>query len=129
MPDSLDQMITYRRKPKRLWLITILLLAGHLVMQYAIYSKPDPEELSLFRWIDLFGNIIVVFFIGALLGCLAALIPFRQMKFKEKFRWTFPLLTSLVLIILISTFGYVVYLRNVKNIELRPLHSYEKIQQ
>jgi hypothetical protein len=78
--------------------------------------------------IDLFSNLILIGIFGAGLGALIALIPFRQKHFKEKFKTTFPLLTSILLLVLIVTFGYSSYLKNVKGIELRPIYKYEDIQ-
>ena len=78
--------------------------------------------------IDLFSNLILVGIFGTGLGALTALIPFRQKSFKEKFKTTFPLSTSIVLLVLVTTFSYSIYLKKVKGIELRPLHKYEDIQ-
>ncbi len=116
--------------PKKLWIFSIILLIGHLIIQYVFYVKTDlTESLGIMTFgIDLFSNLILVAIFGAGLGALTALIPFKQKNFKEKFKTTFPLLTSVVLIVLVSTFSYSIYLKKVKGIELRPLHKYEDIR-
>lgn len=116
--------------PKKLWIISLILLFGHLIIQYVFYVKTDlAESLGVMNFaIELFSNLILVVMFGSGLGAIIALIPFKQKNFKEKFKTTFPLLTSIVLIVLVSTFGYSIYLKKVKGIELRPLHKYENIQ-
>ena len=115
---------------KKFWIISILLLIGHLILQYVFYVKTDlTEVLGLITFaIDLFSNLILIGILGAGLGTLTALIPFGQQSFKEKFKTTFPLSTSVVLIVLISTFSYSIYLEKVKGIGLSPLQKYEDIQ-
>jgi hypothetical protein len=114
---------------KKLWTISIILLLGHLIIQYVFYVKTGlTVSLGIMTFtIDLFSDLILVGICGSGLGALIALIPFRQKNFKEKFKTTFPLLTSIVLIVLVSTFGYSIYLKKIKGIELRPLHKYEDI--
>lgn len=115
---------------KRLWTISIILFTVHLIIQYVFYIKTDlTDSLGIFIFgIDLFSNIIVIVMFGAGLGALTALIPFRKKNFKDKFKTTLPLLTSIVLLVLISIFGYSIYLKKVKGIEFKPLQKYEDIQ-
>ena len=116
--------------PKKLWIISIIFLLGHLIIQYVFFVRADLSE-SVGRMtfgIDLVSNLILVGIFGACLGALTALIPYRHKNFKQKFKTTFPLSTSIVLLVLVSTFGYSIYLKNVKGVELRPLHKYEDIK-
>jgi len=116
--------------PKKLWIISFILLIGHVIIQYIFLLKTDlTESLGILTFlIDLFSNLLLVGILGSGLGALTALAPFRQMSFKEKFKSTFPLFTSVVLIVFVSTFSYSIYLKKVKGIELRPLKKYEDIQ-
>ncbi len=100
-----------------------------MIIQFAFSVKTDPSEsLDIMTLgFDLFSNLILVAILGAALGALTALIPYKQKKFNEKFKTTFPLSTAVVLVVLVSTFGYFIYLKNVKGIELRPLIKYEDI--
>jgi hypothetical protein len=115
---------------KKLWIISFILLIGHVIIQYIFLLKTDlTESLGILTFlIDLFSNLMLVGILGFGLGALTALVPFRQMSFNEKFKTTFPLFTSVVLIVLVSTFSYSIYLKKVKGIELRSLKKYEDIQ-
>jgi len=117
-------------KPQKLWIFTTLLLVVHLIIQFVFFLKPDLSDglgkmSSIF---DMLLNLILIFILGVGLGALVALIPFRKKLYKEKFKITFPLLTSIVLVVFVATFSYTLYLKKVKGIELHPLIKYELIQ-
>lgn len=90
--------------PKKLWIICAIFLLIHLIIQNVFYLKNDLTDGFglMILGVDLFSNLIMVGILGTVLGALIALVPFRQKKFKEKFKTSFPLLTSVVLLILIS---------------------------
>ncbi len=115
--------------PRKLWTITIFLFIAHLFIQYIFFIKIDITKTSglLTLSIDLFSNFIIVVGLGAGLGALIAFIPFRQRTFRDKFKRTFPILTSVVLLILITNFAYLAYLSSVNGIEFRPKQKYENI--
>jgi hypothetical protein len=115
--------------PKKLWVISLILLAVHLAIQYIFFQNFSLINRSgiLHFGINLFTNLAIVFTIGAVLGTVLAFIPFRQKFFGEKFKTTFPLFTSIVLLFLVFTFAYLTYLKKVKGIQLGPLQKYEDI--
>jgi uncharacterized membrane protein YsdA (DUF1294 family) len=116
--------------PKRLWIILTVLLAVHLIIQYIFFIKidlTDSSGLTSFT-VDFISNLLTVFLFGAGFGVLSAAIPYGKKRFREKFKITFPLLTVVVLIILIITFSYSLYLKNWKSIELRPVQKFDKIK-
>ncbi len=115
--------------PKKLWPTAFILLLIHMIIQYVFYMNLDlTKDIDIYIFVlEFIGQLTIAIIAGLLLGVLIAFIPFKQKRFKEKVKTTVPLLTSFVLLVFISVFGYSIYLKKVKGIDLRPLNKYEDI--
>ena len=112
-------------KLKPLWTLAVLLLLLQLILDYGFYTNLDfssGENIAIFI-ADLISSLITILLFALPIGLLIALIPHKQKTFREKIKFTLPASISLVLIILIVLFGYKMYLKKVKSIELRPMKS------
>ncbi len=99
-------------KQKPLWIITIILLVIHLLIQNIFihrYNYSDTLDIISFV-IDLFSNIIIVVILGGLLAALTAFVPSNQKTYNERFMKTFPKSLSVVLLILIGIFIWIYYM-------------------
>jgi len=117
--------------PTKLWIFVILLLIGHLILQYLFYLKVDLTTTSgkISFLTDLFSNLALIILLGVALGALAALIPFRQKRYWDKFRTTLPLLTLIILWILVSFFSFVIFFWHHHGFVKRSIYKYENIKQ
>lgn len=112
-------------KLKPLWTLAVLLLLLQLILDYGFYTNVDfssSEHITIFI-VDLISSLITIFLFALPIGLLMALIPYKQKTFRERSKFALPSSISLVLIILIVLFGYKMYLKKVKGIELRPMKS------
>jgi hypothetical protein len=109
--------------PKKLWPISFILLLVHFVLQYFFFESRSLTDNSawLFILVDLLSTLVIIFLLGAGLGLIFALIPYKNRTFKENFSMLFPLFTVIVIVVLISMIIYAIYMRNIKGIELSPL--------
>lgn len=109
-------------KIKNLLLISAFLYVGYIFTQFKLHSINSPNKnIDLTFVIDQIGSLFVFGIAAAGLGALSALIPYKRMEFREKFKITFYLVLILVLVLMVSTNGYVIFLKEVRGIELRPL--------
>jgi hypothetical protein len=101
-------------KPKTIWIISAILLLADLAIQYLAYIKVDlSDSLGLFGFLlDIFSNLFLIIAIGAILGLLFGLIPYKEKSFKEKFKTTLPLGISTILIVLIVIFSFAIFTNN-----------------
>lgn len=116
--------------PRKLWVLTGILLAGHFFVQYAFIKTIDlSDQLGrLDLAVDIVSHLILVIVLGSALGAIAALVPFKRAPLRQKFTYTFPIGCSLVLTILILAFGMVAYYEKVKGVKIQPLITYGSIQ-
>ncbi|MBY0426182.1 MAG: hypothetical protein K2Q22_11135 [Cytophagales bacterium] len=114
---------------RKVWIITIILLIVYLFVDYEfflpvkLFGKTTSYEILSHLSISVF----LVFFIVLLIVPLLALIPFRKMAYSEKFVRLVPFVTSTVLIVLIASFGQVIYQKIKNKVELVPSDKYEDI--
>lgn len=96
---------------KKLWIVAILLLIIHFIIQYGFYIHYDYS--SSFGWIslasDILGNVMLIVVSGGVLGALFALIPSRNRTYLDRFKVALPLLTSFSLLIIIAGFIFIVF--------------------
>jgi hypothetical protein len=78
-------------KPKLLWIIAALLLAGFLYVQALIRIQIDMHFEWIYVAFEVFAGFIMIVGISSGVGALIAIIPFRKKEYKQKFRWTLPL--------------------------------------
>jgi hypothetical protein len=85
------------------WIITGILLVALSIMQFNLQSKYQLIEQNGFTFylIDFASNIMLVSIFGAIIGSLIALIPYKNLNFKQKFKVTFLSTTSLGLLLLL----------------------------
>lgn len=114
-------------KPNKLWTLAILLFAGLCIFQYI--EQDFSKHLGLFDFfMGLVTSALIVILVGIILGLLTALLPFRKKTYREKFKITLPLGTSLGIFVLLLNFGYLAYLDKVKGIKLFPVTKYDKVE-
>lgn len=110
-------------KAKYLWIIALLLLISQFSIEHIFMrttSLSDPDEAS--NLIILFlGNLATTAFFSIILTLILAIFLYRKYPFTLRLKKILPLGFCVVLLLLISTFGYVVYLKEVRGIELHPV--------
>ena len=115
-------------KLKTTWAITIILLTVFILLNNGNFgSLQFDEERPTFRASMVVADIFIVMAFGVVIGGLVALIPFRKLGFSAKFKFTFPWSSSLLLIFLISVFGYSACFEEMKGVKLCSKETYDKV--
>jgi len=111
------------------WIITFVLLGIYLVIQYLFVTDVDlSDNVVLFLFFtDLAANYVVVFGLGGILSLFLSMFLMTRKPFKVRLQQLFPLATSLVLLIVVSSFAYSAYAEKVLGVEMRPLTRYDSI--
>jgi hypothetical protein len=95
---------------KKLWIVAVLLLIVHFIIQYGFYIHYDYSSLG---WIslasDVLGNVLLIIVSGGVLGALFALIPSRGKNYLDRFKIALPLLISFALLLVITAFIFIVF--------------------
>ena len=117
-------------KQKTFWITSALLLIVHLIIQYYfIINNNFSDNLLFIRFIGKFiGIIIIGLLFGLIIGSLLALVSFKGKKYRQKLKITFPFCTSLVLILLISSFGYLAYVEHKNGERLNGYLRYSEVK-
>ncbi|MDQ3047571.1 MAG: hypothetical protein M3R27_08500 [Bacteroidota bacterium] len=99
---------------KRRWLITSLLLAIHIVVQYVFYFRSDLESgIGIISFlVDLASNLFLLAVVAGLLATLLSFIPYKDRMFSDKLARLFPVGISVILLILIAAYVYGIVLIN-----------------
>jgi len=71
---------------------------------------------------------IIIFGTGSVLGLLAAVLPINGMTYRRKVAWTIPLSSSAILLILISSFGYIYYSQEIQGQKWEPTVEYDEVE-
>jgi hypothetical protein len=116
--------------PRKLWVLAGVLLAGHFFIQYAFIKAVDLSDQidRLDLAVDVLSQLVLVVVLGSALGAITALIPFKRAPLRQKFNYTFPIGCSLILAILIATYGMIAYYEKVNGVKIQPLITYGSVQ-
>lgn len=114
----------YYIKTKPLWIVSLILLVVHCVVQYFFYLKIS----GLFTlFIDFTSNILFLATISLALSLLFALIPNKRKGYKEKFKITLPIVIIVLLSLMILSFSYNIFILKQNGFNSRPKNNYKDI--
>jgi len=110
-------------KAKYLWIIALLLMISQFSIEHIFMgsgSLSDPDEVSNLI-ISFLGSLATTAFFSIILTLVLAIFLYRKYPFTIRLKKNLPLSFCIILLLLISTFVYMTYLKKVDGIELRPL--------
>ncbi|SEJ20460.1 hypothetical protein SAMN04487995_3756 [Dyadobacter koreensis] len=110
-------------KAKYLWIIALLLMISQFSIEHIFVgtgSLSDPNGLSNLI-ISFLGSLATTAFFSIILTLVLAIFLHRKYPFTIRLKKILPLSFCIILILLISTLGFMAYQKEVRGIELHPV--------